>query len=434
MNYEEALSYLNDLSRFGSKPGLTTIQYLLYLLGNPERDLKIIHIAGTNGKGSTSAMLTRGLMEVGYKVGTYTSPHLFSIRERIKIDDINIDEEEFSSLITEIVPLVDRLSNKNICRHPTFFETITALAFKHFRDKGVDIVILETGMGGRFDATNVTYPLLSVITHIDRDHINFLGYEITKIAEEKCGIIKGGIPVVTSYQYKEIKDVIQKFALYRGSPFYFLEGYNKARFQLSADGTSFSYNALDGHVYDVEIPLIGIHQGENATLAIYASEILSLHWDYNIPLELFISGLKKVYWPGRFQIIRKNPYIITDGAHNLDGVRRLVETLKYLFPQKKVILFAGILKDKEYKKIAEIITPYVKEVILTTPESERALDPYIFAEEFEKYIGREKIKVIPLPLDALNYAKKHLTSEDILLITGSLYLVGKIEKVILKDV
>ncbi len=431
MNYKEAVSYLNSLSRFGSRPGLTTIQYLLYLIGNPERRLKVIHIAGTNGKGSTSSMLAKGLAEIGYKVGLYTSPHLFSIRERIKIDSIDITEEEFTVLVERIIPYVERVSRKDGCFHPTFFETLTAMAFWYFAEKKVDISIIETGMGGRFDATNVTYPLISLITHIARDHTNFLGWKVEKIAEEKCGIIKGGIPVVSGIQSENVRKVIENFSSYRGSPFYILND-KISQISLTENSTDFTYKDEEGVDYNVSIPLIGYHQAENAALAIYTSEVLKKHWDYNFSISQFIRGLRGVKWPGRFQIISKRPYIILDGAHNLDGVKRLVETLSSLFPGRKVTIISGILRDKEYKEMAKLLAPFAKKIIVTTPESERALSPSVLKEVFSLYTD-VPIEVIPDPIEALKYAKKDLPPHDILLITGSLYLIGKIGNFLLKN-
>ena len=431
MNYKEAVSYLNSFSRFGSRPGLTTIQYLLYLMGNPERRLRVIHIAGTNGKGSTSSMLAKGLANIGYKVGLYTSPHLFSIRERIKINGIDITEEEFTALVEEVIPYVERVSRKNGCFHPTFFETLTAMAFWYFAEKKVDISIVETGMGGRFDATNVTYPLISLITHIARDHTNFLGWEIEKIAEEKCGIIKGGIPVVSGIQSENVKKVIENFSSYKGSPFYILN--NKvSHISLTENGTDFVYKDEEGINYNVSIPLIGYHQAENAALSIYASEVLKKHWDYDFSISQFIKGLRGVKWPGRFQIASKRPYIILDGAHNLDGTKRLVETLKSLFPNKKITIISGILKDKEYKEMAKLLAPLAKKIIVTTPESERALSPSVLKEVFSLYTD-VPIEVILNPIEALKYAKKDLSPHDILLVTGSLYLIGKVGSLLLKN-
>ncbi len=426
MNYRESLSYLDSLSRFGSRPGLTTIQYLLYLIGNPERSLKIIHIAGTNGKGSTSSMLSQGLKKMGYRVGTYTSPHLFSIRERIKIDGEDIEEEEFARLISFLHPYIEKVANKKGYFHPTFFETLTAAAFYYFAKKDVDIVVIETGMGGRFDATNVAYPLISVITHIARDHTNFLGYKLEEIAEEKCGIIKGGIPVVSTKQEEGVRKVIEENASYKGSPVYFAEGKTDI-IKVDVSGTVFAYEDLLGEKYRVEIPLIGPHQMDNAALSIYTVELLKYHWDYDISLDMFIKGIKEVLWPGRFQIVRKNPYIILDGAHNVDGIKRLVETLDLVFPGRKVILLTGILRDKEYKEMASLLSPYAKRLILTTPESDRALSPHILKGEFEKFtdIG---IDVIPSPIDAIKYAEGLLGKDDILLVTGSLYLIGLVGK------
>ncbi len=431
MDYKEALSYLDGLSRFGSRPGLTTIQYLLYTIGNPERSLKIIHVAGTNGKGSTSSLIAKGLESLGYKVGLYTSPHLFSIRERIKINDKKITRESFSCLVTKILPYVEKVANKEGCFHPTFFETLTAMAFWYFAENKVDFLVLETGMGGRFDATNVTYPLISVITHIARDHTNFLGSEIEKIAEEKCGIIKGGIPVISAKQEKNVKEIIEKFANYKGSPVYFSD--NKIfDINLSIDNTTFLYRDLENNSHKVELPLIGCYQAENAATAIHTIEVLNKHWDYNISISRFIKGLKKVNWPGRFQIIRKNPYIILDGAHNVDGVKRLVENIKILFPERKLTLLIGVLRDKEYDKIVEIFSPIAKKVITTTPKSDRALSPYALKEIFEKY-GIADVIVIPPPLDAISYALEHLRETDILLVAGSLYLIGQIEEYFLKN-
>ncbi len=426
MDYKEAISYLNSLSRFGSRPGLTTIQYLLYLIGNPERNLRIIHVAGTNGKGSTSSMLSMGLLKVGYKVGTYTSPHLFSIRERIKINGEDIGKEEFSALVSDIMPYVKKVASKEGYFHPTFFETLTAMAFLYFARKNVDIVVLETGMGGRFDATNVTYPLVSVITHIARDHTNFLGYKLEGIAEEKCGIIKGGIPVVSGPQSGEVKKVIERISKYKGSPLFFSEE-KTSREKITMDGTEFLYMGTDGNTYKVKIPLIGFYQVENGSLAIHTGEILKTYWDYNVPLPVFIDGLKEVNWPGRFQIISRRPCIILDGTHNLDGAKRLTEILKNLFPGRRLKLLIGILKDKEYKEMARYLAPFAKSIVVTTPKSDRALSPFILKDVFSEYTD-VPTDVIPSPEDAIEFVKGQLSEDDILLITGSFYLIGGLGK------
>ena len=426
MEYGEVCAYLEGLSKYGSRPGLKNITYLLYLIGNPEKKIKIIHIAGTNGKGSTSSMLFFGHVKSGYRVGLYTSPHLLELNERIKINNNNIDKKEFSRILSQILPMIKKVSLKKGFSHPTFFEVLTAVSLFYFAEKGVDFAILETGMGGRFDATNISYPLVSLLTHIDIDHTNFLGYTLSDIAMEKCGIIKGGIPIVSALQYQDVYDVIKKVAMERSSQIYFSAYRYQNDLRIDIYGTYFTYMDESGNRYKVRIPLIGSHQKDNAVTAIYTAEILSFYWDYDIPLDLFIEGIKDTYWPGRFQIIQGEPLIVLDGAHNLDGIRSLKETIIRLFPDRNIINVSGILRDKEYKKMVETIAPVLSKVITTTPNNSRALSSDELKIRYDKYI-RDVIS-IESPVDAFTYAMSHAKKDDIVLVSGSLYLVGEIEK------
>ena len=297
-------------------------------------------------------MLFSGLVKNGYKVGLYTSPHLLELTERIKINNANINKKEFSRILFQILPMIEKIPLKEGFSHPTFFEVLTAVSLFYFSEKRVDFAILETGMGGRFDATNTSYPLISLLTHIDIDHTNFLGHTLSDIAMEKCGIIKGGIPVVSALQYQEVYDIIKKVAMERSSQVYFSVYRYQDDLRIDIDGTYFTYVDENGNRYNVRIPLIGAHQKDNAVTAIYTAEILSRYWDYDIPLDLFIEGMKDTYWPGRFQIIQGEPLIILDGAHNLDGIQKLKETIVQLFPGRNITNVSGILKDKQYKKTA----------------------------------------------------------------------------------
>lgn len=374
MNYNFMLDYLYNLGKKGSKLGLKRIRTSAKKFNNPQEKLKnVIHIAGTNGKGSVAAMLDSILREAGYSVGLYTSPHLVDFRERIQLNRKKISKKDFYRLF-------EKLKNENL----TFFEFTTMLAFLYFKEKEPDFVILEVGMGGRYDATNIVNPLISVITKISFDHEKFLGNTISKITKEKCGIIKHS-PVFTSNRGKPLK-IIESVCKKK-----------KCKLIISDD-------------YNGEISLKGPFQKENAGLASVVAEHLG------IKKECVARGLKNVRWPGRVDYIEKN--IILDGAHNPSGMKALADYILTLNYNNLVLVF-GVSKGKNYKEMLKLI-PYDK-LILTKADLPRAVDPNKI-----KVKGRKEI--FSDPLEALNRAKSIAEKNDLILVTGSLYLIGDLMK------
>ncbi|TKJ17260.1 bifunctional folylpolyglutamate synthase/dihydrofolate synthase [Candidatus Woesearchaeota archaeon B3_Woes] len=382
MNYEKSLKYLFNRKFFGMKLGLKNIRDLMDHLGNPQNDFKSIHVAGTNGKGSVCSFLSSILEKEGYKVGVYTSPHLVSFRERIKINGKKIERKEISSLLSKIKPFV---------KDHTFFEVVTALAFLYFKKKKVDIVLVEVGLGGRLDATNVITPEVSVITNIGLEHTEHLGDTLEKIAFEKSGIVKQNIPLVTLSDCKGL-NVLKKTCK--------LE---KCKLHLVKPKK-------------LKISLKGNFQHQNASLALGVVDVLR-EKGYKISNKSVVDGLMNAKWPGRFEFVNGN--ILFDCAHNPCGAKTLAREIKKL-NYKNIYFIVGIMKDKDIKGICKNLEPIAKEIIITKPHVTRAADP----GEIADFIGKE-VDIIDDIRDALEYAKIKASKEDLIVLTGSIFTVGE---------
>ena len=360
MNFKEAKEYIDSLNRFGSVLGLESIEALLGVLGNPEESLKVIHVAGTNGKGSTIAFMEAILMEAGYKVGKYTSPVVFEYLEKFQINGENISEEKFAGLSCRMKDALERLGiEKDI--QPTIFEVETAMAFEYFKDEACDVVLLETGMGGDMDATNVCSKVLaSVLVSISLDHMGFLGDSIEEIAYHKAGIIKDNCPVVVMNQCAEVLNVVEKCAKEHNSSMYI------------ADAT------------DLSVGLNGEWQKYNAGVAVKVMEVIGKQ-GYNISKENIEGGLSKAKWPGRFEKICDNPTIIIDGAHNPDAARRLRETLDKEYRDTKFVYIMGVLGDKDFAEVIKTMADRAEYIITITPPNPRALEAIKLKEAVEVY-------------------------------------------------
>ena len=423
MKYQEALKYIEQIEYFGSKPGLERISALMDVLGNPEEELKVIHVAGTNGKGSTTAMLTYILKENGYRVGTYTSPHLESYNERFMINGENIPDDKLAEYVTIIKDACEGLTDK-----PTVFEVLTAVAFKYFYDEKVDYVVLEVGLGGRFDATNlISKPVLSVITSISFDHVEFLGDTLEKIAFEKAGIIKEGCPCVLYRQSNEVKKVIETVCKDKNSTFYYADEEEISVLKQEISGTVFSVKNKYIDFENVSIRLIGDYQIKNACLVLLAAEALRLN-GVELKDELILSGIEKSKWHGRMEIVGKDPTVLLDGAHNLDGIAMLSGSLKKYFADKKITLLVGILGDKEYGKMVETIAPLASKIVFTEPRSNRKWH----LESLEEFENMGDIKVYKESdiKKALELAFSITEKEDVICCAGSFYLIGEIYKLV----
>ena len=421
MNTLSSIDFLNSLSDFGIKLGLDKTIYYLEKLKNPHCKFPSILVAGTNGKGSVCKTLSKILQISGYKVGLYTSPHLVDVRERIKINEKEIEEAEFIEKIEQLRKIIEK---QPYHLYPTYFEALTIIAFLYFYESKIDILVCEVGMGGRFDATNVLPSFIEIITKIGLDHTEFLGKTYREIANEKAGIIKEKTIVLSAKQKKDAMTVIKKKVKDKKSKLltYGKEFEGKLN-SFSSDGKMiFDFKGRE-NLKNLETDLIGTHQVENLSIAIEASLILK-EKGYRIKEENIRKALKNINWKARFQILQKNPYIILDGAHNVDGVKNLMKNLKMVFPDKKFNFLVGILKDKDYKNMVKILQKYTDHIIFTKPTSERALEPEILKGLVN---NRKKVEIIENPQKAYEFIKK---SDENWLIFGSLYLAGDILKII----
>lgn len=427
MNYTEALDYIDLELKGGCNPGLKRIRILLELLGNPHKELKAVHIAGTNGKGSVTAMLSSILKEFGYKVGTYTSPHLISITERYLINGKQIGEDDFTKyaeLLKDKIEYIKKMGEEI----PSQFEMLTALAFLYFRDEKVDIAVVEVGLGGRYDATNVLDSMISVITSISHDHMAILGDSIEKIAVEKAGIIKNkGLTILYPQKYIEAENIIESKCLELQSELIKVkkESIISKEFDINGQLMDYHYNGIK--YSNIKLPLLGDHQLLNAAVAITVAISLK-DFGYKVREEHISKGIEKVFWPGRLSIVSNNPLIIIDGAHNEDGISALYIAIKKYFSEKEIILIMGMLKDKDHDKSLGILAPMAKTFIATEPLSERALNAKELGEEAKKYNGNVKIE--PCIENAIKAAKSICGNNCIICICGSLYLIGEAYKII----
>ncbi|WP_297517286.1 folylpolyglutamate synthase/dihydrofolate synthase family protein [uncultured Clostridium sp.] len=426
MKYDEAMEYIASTSRFGMNFGLERVETMLSLLGNPEKNLKCIHIAGTNGKGSTTAMITSILKEEGYTIGMYTSPYLEEFEERIQINGVNIPKEKLAKLVTEIKEAIDEVVKRGF-DNPTQFEIITALMFLYFSREKTDFVVLEVGLGGRLDATNVINPLISVIASISHDHMNILGNTITEIAGEKCGIIKNS-PVISYPQVEDAMKVVEdtcklkKVELTKAS----LDSIKSVKANKESNTQLIEFN-LNNRDIIVEHGLLGEHQVKNTLVALNVidkfSKIIKPIKDDTIK-----AGISKTKWIGRMEVMRNEPLVVIDGAHNLDGIRSLKNSVKTYFNYKNIVLVLGILGDKEVEKMVSDISSISKTVILTEPHNDRAKNIDEMGECLEN-LDKPYEKILDYK-DAYKRALEIANNDDLILICGSLYMIGDMRKVI----
>jgi dihydrofolate synthase/folylpolyglutamate synthase len=414
--YQQSLDYLYSLEKFGMIFGLTKVEGILEAIGNPDKEIHAIHIGGTNGKGSTAAIMASILQKEGYRVGLYTSPHLNRFTERIKVNGKEIEEEEVGELAEGIKA---KIEEAGIEPPFTFFDFTTAMALLYFSQKMVDLAILEVGLGGRLDSTNVIDPLLSIITNIAKDHEEHLGKGILKIAREKAGIIKKGRPLITAATQPQVVHLFSTICQEKGSS-YFQVGKEFRSFRTGEK--NFNYEGLHRKLWDVHLNLAGFHQIINATTALGAMEILD-ELGYSVSTDAMVEGLMEVDWPGRLEMVFSSPRVVLDGAHNPAGARALRESLEKEFQYQHLILLIGIMKDKDIPSILHILVPLADHIILTQPHYDRAAHPHLLAEA----LGRngKKAKVIEDFHDAIRKGLSMTKEEDLLCITGSLYTVGE---------
>jgi len=421
MEYREVLQYLLKLELFGMKLGLENISRLLSALGDPHRAIRTIHVAGTNGKGSTSAILESILSNSGYRVGLYTSPHLVDFRERIRINGRLIDQK----YITEFF-------NSNQARfetiNPTFFEAVTALAFNYFKDEKVDLAIIETGLGGRLDATNVVNPLVSVITNIDLEHSKILGSQISQIAFEKAGIIKNGVPVVTAVKHHDARRVLRQVCQARKAKLVSI--FDETQWvikEITSTKTEVDIFTNSQKYYNLRLALPGRHQLENAVCGLIAAEFAEKD-GIKLTQNGVSAGFRNVKWPGRLTQVGKEPIVILDVAHNPAAIRTLWEYFNEFYKDKHIIAVFGILSDKDSAAMLRDLDRFADVIILTKPITDRAADPNALAREAARITTN--FQVIPHVKDAYKAALEHADKDDIILVTGSHYTVGEVMTVL----
>jgi dihydrofolate synthase/folylpolyglutamate synthase len=402
------------LRRFGIKLGLETIETILSDLENPHRRYQSIHIAGTNGKGSVATMLSTILAAAGYRVGKYTSPHLEHFNERICIDNEPVDDEAVISSHARVNAV------QNLERQPTFFEFTTAMALYEFSRRNVDWAIIETGMGGRLDATNAILPALSIITNISLEHKLYLGNTIAAIASEKAGIIKPKIPVVTGVTQKSARVQILHLAEIHKAPVY-IKG-NDFRSRRAADGT-FTYYGISRDWPRLELSLSGSHQVDNAALALAACEILCRSGHLKLPDGAIRHGLEKSIWPGRLEVVSDSPHLILDGAHNLMAARALARHLGKRYKNHNITLVVGVLDDKPSESILKDLAVPCRRAIVTQPGIDRAIPSDHLAIAARKYFS--EVVVVPDVGEAVRQAIRGSDADDVICVAGSLYVVGE---------
>ncbi|MBF0463761.1 MAG: bifunctional folylpolyglutamate synthase/dihydrofolate synthase [Nitrospirae bacterium] len=435
MYYAEAISYLYSLQKYGIKLGLQNIGWICALLDNPETALNTIHIAGTNGKGTTAKAMQSILSASGYKTGLFVSPHMVRFNERITIDGSEISEDDVVNLTGEILEALKERPDIQ----PTFFEFVTAMAFLYFRNMGCDWAVLETGMGGRFDSTNVVTPAVSIITTIGEDHKQFLGDTIEKIAFEKAGIIKTGVPVIVLPQRTEALAVIKNVCSEKQSPMYIYgEGFDVKSVKCTPDGTIFDYHGKSA-IDALSIPVVGAHQAANVSSAVRAWELIIESGKISGSEELLRSSLKQMTWHGRCELtIIKGIHFLFDGAHNPEALTMLSETICRVYLKSgnpnssygRIILVFAAMSDKDCSRMVNEIVPAADEVIFTALSYGRAEKPESLLSEVKWKFTDKSFHIATTVADALKKAINLYNPGTLIVVAGSFYLLGEAKEIL----
>ncbi|MDQ0158764.1 bifunctional folylpolyglutamate synthase/dihydrofolate synthase [Alkalibacillus salilacus] len=424
MEATEAITWIHKQLPFGIKPGLTRINMLLDELGNPQHQIKTIHVAGTNGKGSTTSFLSHILREDGYDVGTFTSPYIETFNERISLNHQPISDGDLVHLVERIKPLCEQIATTEV-GHPTEFEIITAMAYLYFKEKEVDYAVIEVGLGGRLDSTNVIHPILSIITSIGYDHIDILGSSLADIAFEKAGIIKSNTPVITGVSQQEAINVIDQNVQSNGADVLKLDQDFNAEAKTSdhlVEVFDFANHYIS--LKDLKIQLLGSHQINNASVAIEAYLQLLKVENRHVDSDIIRSGLKKTRWPGRFEVVRHNPDVILDGAHNVEAIQSLIDTINQKYDKNNVYILCSFLKTKPVDQMMSLFSEQFSQIFLTTFDFNNNYEYYELKEKYEngKTIIIEDWEV------AYKQLINQMESSDALVITGSLYFVSEVKR------
>lgn len=423
MNYKETLEALHSIPRVKKEDNLSRMKRLLEHLSNPHKGQKYIHIAGTNGKGSISRMLEEVLLESGYRTGLFTSPYIFDFRERIQIGNVMISEEDVIFYFEKVRSAAKKLEEEGFS-FPSEFEVVTAMSFLYFKDKKVDLAIIEVGIGGLYDATNVIDPLLSIIASINFDHMNILGNTLDSIAKHKAGIMKGS-PTISISQQPEVRKVLLDKAAEVSSELLMISSREMKFIAMEGIHQIIKVDLSPLKSITIKLSLLGIHQMLNAGVVLHAAEELKNQGYKDITDAHLVNALKKVHWPGRMEIISEDPLMIIDGAHNMDGAINLKESLDFYFPEKKVILLLGMLRDKDIETVTKILSQNTKKVLCFTPHDFRALDAeHLLPLLYEGVLG----EIADSFDDAIKKAMEAYEDGDLILSAGSLYTIADIER------
>lgn len=427
MTIDEALSYIHGTHKFGIKLGLENIRYLLGKLDNPQKQLKFVHVAGTNGKGSTCSFIANVLIEAGYKTGLYTSPYIEVFNERMRIDGVYITNDELSELVSEVKIAIESMVKEGR-NHPSEFEVVTAIAMLYFKNHQCDIVILEVGLGGSLDATNVIdKPLVSVITPLALDHTEYLGTTLAQIAEVKGGIIKNEGITVCHSQPLEAMDVVRRICKEKSNELLIASVDQAEMLEDIIGGLTFKYEEIQ-----YTLKMIAPYQMKNAVVAIEVLKILKRDYGFDWNEETLVKGINETRWMGRLEVLRESPLTLIDGAHNLHGINGLSTAIQTLFAGEQITAILGILEDKDIEGMLAEICPYIHKVIVTRPNNPRALSAERLAERLKAYDHLEILYVDDQIENAVNYAEAHKESLGVMIYFGSLYMIGEVRMRLLK--
>lgn len=414
-DYEEAVSFLYSLERFGILLGLENIELLLHKLGDPQHRFRVVHVAGSNGKGSTSAFISEILRSAGLRTALYTSPHLNDFRERIRIDGRMISKEALTASTAKIRALYDP-------ERTTFFEFTTAVAFDCIALAEPDMAVIEVGLGGRLDATNTVRPTVTVITDISREHEDYLGVGFASVAREKAGIIKHKVPLITGAARKEARGVILEAARAAEAP---VKEFGRDFRGVRTGDNTFTHQSARMKLENVRLGMLGSYQIKNASLAIAVAEELAAQ-GYSVSEDAMRAGARNTKFPGRFEVLRRNPLVVIDGAHTPEGMKLLKSTVKRVFPGVRPLMLLGMLKDKNYRTLVNIIAPLAREVICVPPQGDRALNPKELADLVRRLgVPAEASSSIT---EGFSRLLEKASTEDLILAAGSLYMIGPVRQ------
>ncbi|MBD8500792.1 bifunctional folylpolyglutamate synthase/dihydrofolate synthase [Paenibacillus arenosi] len=433
---EQAVDWINSLIPVGIRPGLERIESMMEQLGQPQRRLKFIHVAGTNGKGSTCALLTSILLTAGYDVGTFTSPYIEKFTNRFKYNNEDIPDETLVSIVNQLRPIVEEMAVTPL-GSPTMFEVSTAVAIVYYATVAYpDVVVWETGLGGRLDVTNIVTPIVSVITNVGHDHMDILGDSLEKIASEKAGIIKPGVPVITAVEQPEALAIIRQTAAERRSTLYTMnEQFKYSTVHSIENEQTFAFTGPFRNLEHVSITMNGAHQLKNASVALMVIEVLRQYMALIVDDEPLFEGLNRAAWPGRLEMVSLEPRILLDGAHNPEGAETLAQTLKDTYRYDKCHIMMGMLSTKHHRDVLRHILPLATTLIVTEPNFRKKQDAEALADLAQEMLQQESNKpeiiVEPDWHKALDRLKGMTAKDDLAVVTGTLYLISDVRSYIL---